>query len=263
VTSRRVDNLGPALSFNNPGTLLRGTVSLTATATDGAGVTNVTFQHRVSPSGTWTNSCAADTTSPYSCSLNTTTLTSGTAYDFRATSVDTLGHTTTSPTYTATVDNTAPTATDVQAVNGTGTAGRIDSGDTLTFTYSESMAPASLLAGWDGSGIAVNVHVTNSGTADLLSVYDGANTTKVNLTGTTDLQLKANKVTATARLNATMTMSGSQVVITIGSLVSGTMATANTAVAMTWTPSASATDLAGNAGSTTIRNETGTTDVDF
>jgi hypothetical protein len=32
---------------------------------------------------------------------------------------------------------------------------------------------------------------------------------------------------------------------------------------MTWYPSAAATDLAGNPGTTTTRDETGTADVDF
>jgi chitinase len=262
LTAKRVDNNGPTLTFTNPGTLLRGTVALAATATDPAGVTSVTFQHKLSTAGTWTTSCTADTISPYACSLSTTTLTSGQNYDFRTTSLDTLGHSSTSPTYTAKIDNTAPTGTSVQAVNGSGTAGRIDAGDTLTFGYSEAMAPASILAGWDGSAVAVTVHVTNSSTTDLLSIYNGTDTTKLNLTGTTDLQLKANRVTATAKFAATMTMSGNTVVITFGSLTSGSTSTVATTTPMVWTPSASATDLAGNACATSTVTESGT-DADF
>jgi hypothetical protein len=260
-TGKRVDNNGPALTFTNPGAQLRGTVTLSATATDPAGVTSVTFQYKLSTSGSWT-SCAADTSSPYSCSVNTTTLTSGQSYDFRATSVDTLGHSSTSTSYTAKIDNTPPAGTGVQAVNGGGTAGKMDAGDTVTFTYSEAMAPASILSGWDGSAVAATVRVTN-GTTDTMSIYDSTNATKLNLTGTTDLQLKANRVNFLgARFAATMAMSGNSVIITLGSTTSGTTTAATATTPMVWTPSASATDLAGNACSTTAVSESGT-DVDF
>jgi hypothetical protein len=262
-TSKRVDNDGPTLTFTNPGTLLRGTVALTATATDPAGVTSVTFQYKPSTSGSWT-SCAADTSSPYSCSVNTTGLTSGQNYDFRATSVDTLGHSSTSATYTAKIDNTGPTGTGVQAVNGPGAAtpGKIDAGDTVTFTYSEAMAPASIQSGWDGSAVAVTVRVTNSGSNDLLTVYNAGETARLNLTNSTGLQLKANRVSGTAKWAATMVMSGNSVIITLGSTTSTTATTATTTTPMVWTPSASATDLAGNACATTAVTESGT-DVDF
>jgi len=260
VANRRVDNNGPALAFTNPGALLRGSVALAATASDPAGVTSVTFQYKLSTAGGWTT-CATDTTSPYSCTLNTTTLTSGQSYDLRTTSVDTLGHSSTSPTYTAKVDNTAPTGTDVQAVNG-GSIRKMDAGDTLTFTYSEAMAPGSILSGWDGSAAAVTVRVADSASNDLLSVWNGADATKLNLTGTTDLQLKANRTAGTLKFAGTMTMSGSSVVITLGSATIGTAVQAFTSTPMVWTPSAAATDLAGNPCATTAVTETGT-DIDF
>jgi hypothetical protein len=122
------------------------------------------------------------------------------------------------------------------------------------------MAPASILPGWTGAGTAVNVRVTDGGSADTLAIYDTANSTKLNLG---DVALKANRTAVGARFAATMTMSGSTVTVTLGALISGATATYATATTLTWTPSAAATDLAGNAMSTTAVNETGTADVDF
>jgi hypothetical protein len=111
-----IDNFGPTVSVDDPGPWLRGNPQvITATATDlGAGVNSVQIQYQLSSATTWTNCGAADTTTPYQCSLNTTTLTSGAAYNFRATATDkaTTVHSTTSAVLTnRVVDNTAPTAT--------------------------------------------------------------------------------------------------------------------------------------------------------
>ena len=68
-------------------------------------------QFQTSPAGadSWTNLGAADTTSPYSASWNTTTFSDG-LYDLRVITTDNAGLTFTSPTVTSVlVDNTAPT----------------------------------------------------------------------------------------------------------------------------------------------------------
>jgi hypothetical protein len=106
----RVDNTAPTAGMTDPGTPLHGTVTLNATGTDGgSGVANVTIQRSPAGAGTWTDVCA-DTNSPYSCSLDTTTLTDG-LYDFRAVTTDNGGLITYSTTVTnRRIDNTAPTA---------------------------------------------------------------------------------------------------------------------------------------------------------
>jgi hypothetical protein len=257
VANRRVDNAGPTVTVTDPGSPLRGSVTVAALASDAAGIASVTIQHKLTSGSTWTTICT-DNSAPYSCAWATS---GDGSYDLRATATDTVGRSTTSATVTGrVVDNTAPTATDVQAVNGSGTQYRIDSGDTLTFTYSEAMAPGSILAGWSGASQAVTVQLTNSGSADLLRVMSG--TTKLNLTGTTDLTLNANHVTASAVFNATVAISGNRVVVTIGTVASGSSRAVTTTAAMRWTPAA-ATDLAGNPGSTTAVDETGTADRDF
>ena len=59
-----------------------------------------------------------------------------------------------------------------------------------------------------------------------------------------------------------MTASGAAISLVLGT-ASGAVTTAAAAGAMTWTPSATATDRAGNASTTTIRTESGTSDRDF
>ena len=96
--------------MTDPGAYLRGTITLGATATDtgGSGVTSVTIQRSPAGAGSWTDVCT-DTTSAYSCSLNTTTLSDG-LYDFRATTVDNAGNSNSwSVVANRRVDNTAPT----------------------------------------------------------------------------------------------------------------------------------------------------------
>ncbi|MEX2103572.1 MAG: Ig-like domain-containing protein, partial [Gaiellaceae bacterium] len=109
VTNRLVDNTNPTATMNDPGANLGGTVSLTASAADtgGSGVANVKIQRSPAGLGTWTDVCT-DTTSPYSCSFDTTAVVDG-LYDFRAISTDNAGNSTTSATIAnRRVDNTAP-----------------------------------------------------------------------------------------------------------------------------------------------------------
>ena len=137
-----------------------GNVTMTANATDPAGVTSVDFQ--VLLGGAWFTFCT-DNTPQYSCTGDSTQVADGT-YQTRVVATDSLGHQTISATITLIIDNTHPTATSVNAANG-GTAGRIDSGDTLTFTWSEPMAPASILSGWSGGAQPIRIRVDDAGAA--------------------------------------------------------------------------------------------------
>jgi Bacterial Ig domain len=256
VTSRRVDNNGPTVAVTDPGSPIRNTRSVGATASDPAGVASVTIQRKLSTGSTWTTLCTTST-SPYSCPL--TGLADGT-YDFRAQATDTAGHASTSATLAArAIDDTAPAGTDIQAVNGgTGTPGKIDAGDVITFSFSEPMAPAAILAGWTGASTAVNVRVTDIGTLDTLAIADTTNT-QLNLG---DVALKANRTAAGGRLAGTMTMSGTTVTVTVGAVISGATLTSASTTKMVWTPSTAATDLAGNAMPATAVTESNT-DADF
>jgi hypothetical protein len=264
VTNRRVDNNAPTVTLNDPGSPLAGTVSVSATASDGGGIASVTIQRKLSSGSTWTTICT-DTTSSYACSWDTTAVADGN-YDLRATAVDNAGRSTTSATVTSRrVDNTAPTGTNVQVANGSGTAHKMDAGDTLTFTWSEQISPTSILAGWNGSSTTVTVRVTDNGTADTLSIYDAANTTRLKITsGLQELLLRADRTDAAgARFTATAVQSGSSVTITLGALQSGNSKTYTKTNAMAWTPSGGATDLAGNAVSSSTVNESPFAGRDF
>jgi len=69
VANRLVDNLGPSVDLADPGDDVRGTITLTATASDGAGagVASVTIQRAPADDTPWTDICT-DATAPYSCS---------------------------------------------------------------------------------------------------------------------------------------------------------------------------------------------------
>ena len=67
-------------------------------------------------------------------------------------------------------DTTQPMPMTIATSNAK-TRGLIETGDTMTFTYSETMKPSSLYAGWNGTSTAVKVFV-NTASGDDLSVWD-------------------------------------------------------------------------------------------
>lgn len=101
------DTTPPTVSMTNPtaGATISGTSALSATATDNVGVTKVEFY----VDGTLKNS---DTTSPYSYSLDTTTL-SNAAHSLTAKAYDAAGNVTTSASVSVTVSNVVIIAEDI------------------------------------------------------------------------------------------------------------------------------------------------------
>jgi hypothetical protein len=192
------------------------------------------------------------------------TLTAGT-YTYSITTADAAGNNATT-SFTVTVDNTAPTASDIQTTNGGAIAGRPDQNDTITYTFSEPIDPNSILAGWTGSATNVVVRVNDGSLSnDTAAIFNSANTAQaplgsVNL-GRTDYTA-ANITFGATGTASTMTMSGNAITIKLGTQ-SAAGTTALSTGSMIWTPSATATDRAGNAESTTARTETGTADRDF
>ncbi len=195
----------------------------------------------------------------------TTTLTTALAvgtYTAQATQTDTAGNTGTSSANTFTVDTTKPTASSVGAANKTGgTAGKIEAGDTVTFTYSEAIDPTTVLSGWSGTSTAVKLKFTNS-TTDSFTVLDSSSGTTVHLGS---VATNGNYVTATVTFSATMAMSadGKSVIVTLGT-PSSIATSANSAKNMVWTFNTSIKDLAGNAINTSPSTVTESdSDVDF
>lgn len=98
----------PTVILTDPGDAIRGTVTLSATATDGeTGVKNVVIAWAPTGTTTFTTICT-DTSSPYSCSFNTTGL-SDQEIDIRATATDNSNYTDTDLIEAVYVDNTLPT----------------------------------------------------------------------------------------------------------------------------------------------------------
>lgn len=167
-----------------------------------------------------------------------------------------------------TVDTTAPTGLDIQTVPA-GTTGRADAGDRIVFTFSEAVDPASLLPGWTGGSAAtVTVRIADGGTgADVLTVWDAANTSAVAL-GSVVLDrtdyVSAAVIFGTGSAPSTMTISGATVTVTLGPGSPSSRTVSGTGGGtMVWTPSAGATDRAGNACSSAPRSESGARDREF
>jgi hypothetical protein len=260
LTNRRVDNNGPTTTFTNPGSPVRGSLTLTATATDPAGVTSVVFRRRPAAGGAWTTLCT-DNATPFTCAWNTTSVADG-SYDLEALATDTLAHTTSVVHTARVVDNTAPRPVDIQAVNASGAPGRPEAGDRVDFTFTEALAPASVLAGWDGSPIAVRASFTDGGTTDTLDVLNAAGSLRTNLMFAANSLAVGNVVSANTVFAATMTRSGTVITVTLGAMQSGGVRT-NSAATMSWRSSTAVTDVAGNPGTGATVTESGASDRDF
>ena len=264
IAARIVDNGGPTTAVTDPGALLRGTITVGATATDISGVTSVAIQRSPAGANTWTQICS-DNTAAYSCSWNTTGVADG-SYDLRAIATDTGGRTTTSAVIASrTVNNASPAATDIQGTNG-GTSGRLDSGDVITFTYSQAILKSSIRTGWTIGTQAVTVRVIDNASNDYLDFYDSGNTARLNLTASASgLETKANHVAGNGiRFAATMAQSGNTITVTLGARSGGPVNTGvTTATTMLWTPSTSATNAGGLAVLPLSATETGAASGDF
>lgn len=189
------------------------------------------------------------------------------SYPYSLTLTDAAGNSATQSGFSVTIDNTAPSGTDVQATNGGTTAGLAEAGDKLTFTFSKAIDPNSVLAAWTGAATNVVVHLNNgSGSGnDTVTIFNSTNTTQlplgsVNL-GRTDYT-GANLTFGATGTASTMVMSGNTITITLGTQSAAATTAASTGT-MSWTPSATATDGAGNALSTTAVTESGTADKEF
>jgi hypothetical protein len=255
--NRTVDNSPPQTTSSIPPTG-SGTVTMTATATDdGSGVRYVAFQ--VNYQGNWYEVCR-DTSSPYSCNGDSTMAEDGT-YSVRTVTENNAGVVAYGSQQQITVDNHPPRGTDV-ATGNVGTAGRLGSGDWIRFTWNEPIAPASVLAGWNGSSTAIHVHVAENGSSDRMD-FTTTGGTRLNLVlSAVDLPLGANFVSDATVLNATMSQTGNAITVTLGSWISGTLQNAG-AGTITWRPSSAATDVTGKPSTTTTVTEPGGSDIDF
>ncbi|GGD22375.1 Ig-like domain-containing protein [Nocardioides daphniae] len=277
VTQRLVDNTVSSVSVDGPD-FMTGTVTVTAAASSTAGVARVRLQYAPDGSSTWTDLCT-DTAAPWSCAWDTKTVANGT-YSLRAVMVDGQGRSLTSAVDPGhRVDNSPLRGLDVQTANGGYAAGKADSGDTVTFTYSGVVAPGSLMAGWDGSARNVTVRLRDGGLLKLGKTDDTLDVQTPN-GGTVHLgqvNLKGDYVRSgrTATYGSTMTATtqtltdGTQrtvVTLRLGSVTWYQLTnprTVKTTGTMAWTPSATALDTLGRPCSTAVVNESGAADREF
>jgi hypothetical protein len=251
VANRRVDNTAPTAGLTDPGSPLRGTITLNATGTDtgGSGVLNVAIERSPAGAGIWTNICT-DATSPYSCSWNTMGVTDG-GYDLRAVTTDNAGNSTNSTVVSnRVVDNTAPTATDIQTTNVGATAGLPEQNDRMTFTFSEQIAPGTIVGGWNGTGtqtVTVTMDTGNHLSITGATLVNGF----ITLGGTGYVQNLKTVVFA----NSTISQSGATVTLTLGTPDKPQFLNAGTAGQTSWPVAGALTDIVGNAITTVTRLE--------
>lgn len=187
------------------------------------------------------------------------------SYSYSMACTDNGGNAGTQTGFSVTVDNTPPSASDVQTANGGSIVGRPEQADTVTFTYSEPIDPESILSGWTGASTSVVVRINNVGGGDILQVWNAANSAQLPLgqinLGRTDY-VTANRTYGASGTASAMVQSGATIAITLGT-ASGAGTTAAGNGTMTWTPSTSAYDRAGNACSAANASESGAADKEF
>jgi Bacterial Ig domain/Bacterial Ig-like domain len=214
-----VDATAPGGGLTDPGSPLRGTVSLSASPSDpGVGVQQVAFQSSPADAGTW-SPIDTDTTSPYTTSWDTTGVADG-LYDLRVRVTDNASNTFASPVVEdRLVDNTNPTAVmnDPGAnlsgtVNLTSTTGDAGSG-VATVTYQRSPAGAgtwtNISAAWNTASVAdglydLRVRVTdNAGNVTTSASVDGRRVDNTAPTLTSSIPSDGSKVLAAGSLSVT------------------------------------------------------------
>ncbi len=239
----------------NPASGIAGATSNTSTVTTGASSTTLS-------SGSFTVGGLSYSHRTASVTANAS-LPEGT-YTYTLGLSDNAGNSRSQSGFSVVVDNTAPSASDVQSANtGGGTPGRAEAGDTITYTFSEPPDPNSILAGWDGTSTTVTVRIFNGLLSllgpDTLRVYDSSNSSQLPL-GVVDLGRNdyvgglLGLGEYTAFTSSAMAVSGSALTVTLGTS-GGNVITAGGNGTMQWTPTTTPTDRAGNAMSSSAASE--------
>ena len=150
VVSVTVDSTGPSVTLADPGAVVSGTVSLTATT--GGGASRVQFAVSPANAGTWTQ-IGEDTTAPFGTPFDTTALADG-LYDLRAIGFDSLGNASPASTLEdVRFDNTAPQLISAAPADGSVSA----SANQIVLTASQPVtAPGALLDGGAAPAPAVS-----------------------------------------------------------------------------------------------------------
>jgi len=157
-----IDATGPNVLLADPGSPVRGTVSLSPSADDGSGsgVATLVVQRSPAGAGTWTT---------IGTSWNTGSVSDG-SYELRARATDNAGNTANSALRTVTVDNTAPTVSSSAPDDGS----LEPAAGTLTIGASENVAG---IANATLDGVAAPAPVVAGATVTYTSAFgDGPHT---------------------------------------------------------------------------------------
>lgn len=253
-----------------------GSGDFCGTATDAGTVSLVEVAIRRSSTGLYWNGTAFSASSPswraasgtasWSFPFTATGFPADDTYELSTRATDAPGNVSSPTSTTFVIDRTGPGASSLAAINLGQTVRRIETGDKLTLTFTEPIAPGSVIAGWNGTG-AQNIVVRQADNADdQLTFYNATNTTRLPL-GAVLLRrsdyVLASVVWGAGSTHSTLTMSGATLTITFGAPDSSLRVwTAGAAANMSWSPrdgvsgGAGVTDLIGNLGSSTARAET-------
>jgi hypothetical protein len=245
-------------SATDPGVYASGVASVTAD------VSNITTGTTATPMTAGSYTVGGVSYAYRSSPLTANAVLAAGSKSFTITAKDVATNSTTQGGFSVTVDNTAPTATDVQTANvGGGTIGLAETGDTIALTFSEPIDPNSVLAGWTGGSTTVTVRLVNGPVIanDSIAIYNQANTSQLPL-GSIDLGLLTYTLADVGFTGSTMQMSGSTITVTLGT-PSGSAQTNLLNSTMTWTPSTTPTDRAGNSCLGAAATESGAADREF
>ena len=216
----------------------------------------------------------------YRSAVQTALASPGTTYSILSTT-DIAGNTQPQSDHSVILDNSAPSATNVQTANNGSTVGKAEAGDTITFTFSERIDPHSILSGWDGTAGtgAVVVRLIDGGCTlslltlicadDQLAFYNAANSVQLglgvvnlndaNYNGSCLALCKLGDVLFGATsTRSTMVQSGNSIVVTLGTFSSpgsGNATVGGSSSTMNWDPPTSPYDAGGNALTGTAVNE--------
>jgi hypothetical protein len=189
---------------------------------------------------------------------------------YTITSTDNLAYARLQNGYSVTVDNTAPTATGISTGN-VGNHGLAETGDTITFTFSEQIDPESILTGWTGASTNVTVEFQDGGCVLVLCGSDTFSVTSLPF-GSVDLNsagyygcnvigIVCDKTPASF-VNSPMVASANTITITLGTRSggNGSFNDVGSNNDMAWDSAATPYDAAGNLASGNVFTET---DSDF
>ena len=266
-TTTLLDTIAPVSAATSPAYRTTTSITVSYTASDaGSGLATVELWAKAPGASAFTKA-STDATPTAAESLSYNAAAGNGSYSFYTVATDKAGRRQATPAAqtTTVVDTVVPTAQNIRSDNGSGSDGKADTGDTVTFTFSEAMSPASMLAAWSGASTQVLVKLIDAGnSADTLQVWSADNAARLAVAN--PLALNGDYVPSSgAVFRATMTLNaaGTVVTVTLGSLQSGSVKPASQANVqkngpLKWTPDTRATDRAGNRVNATAVSKPGT-----